>query len=65
MFEHLNKTLIRWLDRDIEDGEKIRRIQRLHTTFNKNGELRFCVNVKTDKDVHMMMYSSHEIVLDG
>lgn len=54
---------IRWLDGHVVEGEKIRRIQRFDTTFNQNGKVCFCVNVKTDRDVHMMMYSSHEIVL--
>jgi ribosomal protein L39E len=55
--------LISWLDGNIVESKKIRRIQRLDTKFNQNGEVRVWVNVKTDRDVHMMMCSSHKIVL--
>ncbi len=37
--------------------------QWLDTTFNQNGEVRFLVNIKTDRDVHKMMYTCHKIVL--
>lgn len=49
-FEHLNRTLMCWLDEDIAEGEKIKRIQKFDTTFNQNGEVRFQVNVKTDRE---------------
>lgn len=62
-FEHLNRTLNRWLDAEITEGEKTKKIQRLNITLNQNGEVRFWMNVKTDRDVHMMMYTSHKIVL--
>ena len=38
-FERLNRTLNRWLDGEIAEGERIRRIQWLESTFNQNGEL--------------------------
>ena len=40
-FEHPQWSLISWLDGDIADGEKIRRIQRLATVYNDNEESRF------------------------
>ena len=39
-FERLNRTLNSWLDGEIGDGERIRRIQWLVSTFNQNGEVR-------------------------
>lgn len=62
-FEHLQRTLIRWLDGDILEGEKIRKIERLVTTHNQNGEVRFWDAVKTDKDVRIMVNESPGIVL--
>lgn len=37
MFESLNRMLDRWLEGKIADGERIRRIQWLESTFNQNG----------------------------
>lgn len=62
-FEHLNRILIPWLDGYIAEGEKIIRIQRLGTMFNQNGEVRLWMYVKTVREAHVMMYSSHKIVL--
>lgn len=53
-FEHLQRSLIRWLDIDILEGEKIRRIERLVTNHNQNGEVRFWDAVKTDKEVRLL-----------
>lgn len=39
-FEPLNRTLNHWLDGEIADGERIRRIQLLESMFNQNGEVR-------------------------
>lgn len=33
-FKHLNRTLIRWLDEDIVEDGKIKRIQMFDTRFN-------------------------------
>ena len=38
-FERLNRTLNSWLDGEIADGERIRRIQWLEFTFNQNGKV--------------------------
>ena len=62
-FERLNRSLIRWLNGDIVDGEKIRRIQMFVTVYNDNEESRIGDNVKTDRDVYIMMHNSEEIVL--
>lgn len=62
-FEHLQRSLIRWLDGDIPEGEKIRRVQRLVTSCDQNGEVRYWEDVKTDKDVRIMMNLSPEIQL--
>lgn len=62
-FEHLQRSLIRWLDGDILKGEKIRRIERLVTTHNQNGEVLFWDAVKTDRDVRIMINESQEIML--
>ena len=40
MFERLNRTLYSWLEGEIGEGERIRRIQWLVSTFNQNGEVR-------------------------
>ena len=62
-FEHLNRTLNHWLDGDIADCKRIVRIQWLDTMFNQNGEVRFWLDIKTDIDIHMIMYTSHKIAL--
>lgn len=62
-FEHLHMSLICWLDGDIANDEKIRKIQRLVTVYNDNGESRFRDLVKADRDCRIMMHSSDEIVL--
>lgn len=54
-FEHLQRSLIRWLDDDILKGENIRRIERLVTTHNQNGEVRFWDAVKIDRDARIMI----------
>lgn len=51
MFEHLNRSLICWLDGKIAEGEQIRRIQKLVTVFNNNGESRFGDNIKTEREI--------------
>lgn len=61
-FEHLQRSLIRWLDGYIADGEKIRRIQRLVTVYNYKGEIRLWNSVKTDTDCCIMIHSCEDIV---
>lgn len=60
-FEHLERNLIRWLDRDIEKGEKNRRIDRLVSTFNNNEKHHVWKSVKIDNDVCVMMFGPHDI----
>lgn len=62
-FEHLQRSLIRWLDGDILEGEKIRRIERLVTNHNQNEEVHFWDAVKIDRDVRIMFNESPKIML--
>lgn len=62
-FEHLQRSLIRWLDVDNTNGENIRRIKRLVTVYNNNGEHRIWESVKIDSECRIMMHSLKEIVL--
>jgi hypothetical protein len=55
--------LNRWLDGEIADDERIRRIQWLESTFNQNGEVREWMDIKTDRDVRRMMHNMFKIVL--
>jgi hypothetical protein len=61
--ESLNRTLDRWLEGEIADGERIRRIQWLESTFNQNGEVRLWVDIKTDRDVRRMVHNMFKIIL--
>ena len=66
-FERLKMSLIRWLDGEIQEGEKIRRIVRLVSVFNRANEnsepTRFWESVKIDNDVCDMMFEPDDIVL--
>jgi hypothetical protein len=62
-FEHLNRTLYSWLEGEIGEDERIRRIQWLVSTFNQNGEVREWVDIKTDQDARRMMHYMFKIVL--
>ena len=62
-FERLNRTLYSWLEEEIGEGEWIRRIQWLVSTFNQHGELRELVDIKTDQDARRMMHYMFKIVL--
>lgn len=55
--------MISWLDGNIGDGEKIRRIERLVTVFNNNEEHHIWGSVKTDSDCRIMMHGLDEIVM--
>ena len=63
--ERLKRELMRWLDGDIAEGGKIRRIQRRRTTTSHaTGRPNVWLEeVKTDSDVMLMMHGSDEIVL--
>ena len=63
--ERLKRELMRWLDGDIVEGEKIRRIQqRRTTTSHVTGRPNVWLEeVKTDIDVMLMMHGSDEIVI--
>ena len=63
MFERLNRMLYSWLEGEIGEGERIRRIQWLVSTFNQHGELRELVDIKTDQDARRMMHYMFKIVL--
>jgi hypothetical protein len=62
-FERLNRTLYSWLEGEIGEGERIRRIQWLVSTFNQSGEVREWVDIKTDQDARRMMQYMFKIVL--
>ena len=63
--ERLKRELMRWLDGDIAEGEKIQRIHRKRTTTSHaTGRPNVWLEeVKTDSDVMLMMHGSDEIVL--
>ena len=63
LFERLNRTLYSWLEGEIVEGERIRRIQWLVSTFNQHGEVREWVDIKTDQDARRMMHYMFKIVL--
>ena len=60
-------SLICLLDGEIQEGEKIKRIDRFASTFNylnENSEpTQFLESVKIDSDVRDMMLGSDDIVL--
>ena len=65
--EHLERSLKMWLDGEINEGEKIRKIERLVSYISiadeNNPIQRMWVRVKDDDDVKDMMSGSDEIVL--
>lgn len=61
-FECLNRTLNCWLDGEVAEGEKIRRIQWLESMLNQNGEVHVWVYIKTDINIQKMMYTMYKIV---
>lgn len=63
-FEQLQRHLIGWLDGNILEGEKIRKIERQVTAKGPNGEVtRSWRAVKNDAGVLMMMLKPDDIVL--
>ena len=63
--ERLKREFMRWIEGDIEVGEHIRRIQRKRTTTSlvTGRPQSWLEEVKTDRDVMLMMDGSDEIVL--
>ena len=66
-FEHLEKSLKSWLDWEVNDGEKIRSIERLVSYISiaddNNDMQRMWVRVRDDNDVRDMVFASDDIVL--
>lgn len=66
-FEHLDKSLKSWLDWEINDGKKIRSIERLvlyiSIIYDNNATQRMWVRVRDDDDVRDMIFVADGIVL--